>query len=83
MLNDTTESLKYFPAIGIIGPRQVGKTTLVKAVLKEQKTGVYLDLEFSSDFAKLEYPEFNLAPLYFSIFSTPYIRKKFFVNLAK
>ncbi len=51
-------SLANFPAVGIIGPRQVGKTTLVKEVLKGYKIGIYLDLELPSDLVKLEDPEF-------------------------
>lgn len=34
--------LSYFPAIGLVGARQVGKTTLVKAL---DPNFVYLDLE--------------------------------------
>ncbi|MFN0035755.1 MAG: hypothetical protein ACKVUS_11860 [Saprospiraceae bacterium] len=29
---EVMESMRYFPAIGIIGPRQVGKTTLAKTL---------------------------------------------------
>jgi predicted AAA+ superfamily ATPase len=46
------EYLKIFPATGIIGPRQVGKTTLVKE-FASQKELFYLDLEDSSDREKL------------------------------
>lgn len=42
--------LSYFPAVGIVGARQVGKTTLVKAL---DPTFVYLDLEDDRDRAKL------------------------------
>ena len=46
--------LKSFPAIVILGPRQVGKTTLVKLVSKTfKKKTHYLDLELNSDFEKL------------------------------
>lgn len=55
--NGITKSIKNFPAVGIIGPRQVGKTTLVKEILKEYDSGIYLDLELPSDLAKLEDPE--------------------------
>ena len=46
------EYLSIFPAVGLLGPRQVGKTTLVKN-LKLEKEGLYLDLEKASDRAKL------------------------------
>lgn len=46
--------LKSFPAIVILGPRQVGKTTLAKLVAKQQKKKtIYLDLEKSSDYSRL------------------------------
>lgn len=42
ILNDLT----YFPAVGILGPRQVGKTTFAEAIqAKLAKSSVYLDLE--------------------------------------
>ncbi|MBC7424581.1 MAG: ATP-binding protein [Ferruginibacter sp.] len=46
--------LKSFPAIVLLGPRQVGKTTLVKLVaVKNKKKTIYIDLEKHSDFEKL------------------------------
>ncbi|MBI2271513.1 MAG: ATP-binding protein [Bacteroidetes bacterium] len=43
--------LKLFPAVAVLGPRQVGKTTLVKLLAKNQKKTIhYLDLERSSTF---------------------------------
>jgi predicted AAA+ superfamily ATPase len=53
------EYLKLFPAVGIVGPRQVGKTTLVRN-LELDKESIYLDLEKSSDRAKLADPELFL-----------------------
>jgi len=46
------EYLSIFPAVGLLGPRQVGKTTLVKN-LKLDKESIYIDLEKASDRAKL------------------------------
>jgi predicted AAA+ superfamily ATPase len=46
------EYLSIFPAVGLVGPRQVGKTTLVKSLVLEKET-LYLDLEKASDRAKL------------------------------
>ena len=46
------EYLSIFPAVGLLGPRQVGKTTLVKN-LKLEKESIYIDLEKASDRAKL------------------------------
>lgn len=60
--NNVLESIKYFPVVGIIGPRQVGKTTLVKQLIKHiNKTVIYLDLELHSDLFKLQEPEFFLS----------------------
>jgi predicted AAA+ superfamily ATPase len=50
--------LDEFPAVGILGPRQVGKTTLAEAIAKRfDPTPIYLDLESPSDYAKLSDPE--------------------------
>jgi uncharacterized protein len=43
------------PAIAILGPRQIGKTTLALEIAK-QRPAVYLDLENPEDFQKLEDP---------------------------
>lgn len=32
---NVVENLKHFPAIGLIGPRQAGKTTLAKEIAKK------------------------------------------------
>jgi uncharacterized protein len=54
--------LKQFPAVGIIGPRQCGKTTIAKLLQKKAvgKQGVYFDLESPQDFRKFENPELFL-----------------------
>jgi len=44
-----------FSAVGIIGSRQVGKTTLAKTIAKNRQS-VYLDLENPDDLIKLENP---------------------------
>ena len=50
-----------YPAVALLGPRQVGKTTLAKAVARE-RNAVYLDLESSRDRNKLANdPELYLA----------------------
>ena len=56
------DSLKKFPVVGLVGSRQVGKTTLSR-LLNEQLLGkgiVYLDLERPSDFEKIREPELYL-----------------------
>lgn len=47
------EYLDLFPATGILGPRQVGKTTLAKQVAQTQAY-LYLDLEQYKDREKLK-----------------------------
>lgn len=44
----------HFPVSAILGPRQVGKTTLVKAIQRElPKESIYFDLEIPSDLNKI------------------------------
>ena len=45
--------LRQFPAVALIGPRQVGKTTLARG-LAEAADSAYLDLEDPADLAKLD-----------------------------
>ena len=58
------EHLKLFPAVGILGPRQVGKTTLARTFAaagpegvpnrsSRSTPGIYLDLEKPADLARL------------------------------
>ena len=50
--------LEEFPAVGVLGPRQVGKTTLAEAIAASfDPVPIYLDLEQASDLAKLTEPE--------------------------
>jgi uncharacterized protein len=54
--------ISKFPAVGLLGPRQVGKTTLVRAIADElEDKAVYLDLELPSERAKLSDPEWYLS----------------------
>ena len=57
-----SDLLTRFPAVAVLGPRQVGKTTLARRLVAELgAAAVYLDLELPSHRAKLSDPE-----LYFS-----------------
>jgi uncharacterized protein len=54
-------SLKKYPVVGLIGPRQTGKTTLAKLIRQTAKpNSIYLDLELPSDLNKLQSPELYL-----------------------
>ncbi|MCF8367773.1 MAG: ATP-binding protein [Bacteroidales bacterium] len=60
-LSEIKKRLEYFPVVGIIGPRQVGKTTIAKQLIPlVNKETIYLDLESLSDYQKLENPELYL-----------------------
>jgi predicted AAA+ superfamily ATPase len=54
------DSLAEVPAVALLGPRQVGKTTLALEVAR-QRPSLYLDLESERDRAKLDQAELYLA----------------------
>lgn len=55
---EITRLLEEFPAVGVLGPRQIGKTTLAEAIAATVATKpIYLDLERPSDAARLKEPE--------------------------
>jgi len=57
LLRPLLETLGYFPVIGLIGPRQAGKTTLARSLSGYMsKPVLYLDLENTADAAKLADP---------------------------
>ena len=61
-LNDlVTERLAQYPAVALLGPRQVGKTTLARTVAARVEGALMLDLERASDRAALAQPELFLA----------------------
>ncbi len=47
------QRLTEFPAVGLLGPRQVGKSTLAQSIMSDTPA-YYLDLENPADQAKLE-----------------------------
>lgn len=52
LTGEIERALRRAPAVALLGPRQVGKTTLAFA-LSESKPSVYLDLQSAGDRAKL------------------------------
>lgn len=55
---EIAQLLDKFPAVGILGPRQVGKTTLAAEIgASLNPNPIYLDLESPGDQAKLREPE--------------------------
>jgi predicted AAA+ superfamily ATPase len=55
------ERLGFFPGAVILGPRQVGKTTLAQAIAAEHPNALMLDLERAADRAQLSDPELFFA----------------------
>jgi len=58
--DNLVEAINNNPAVALLGPRQVGKTTLAREVGNDRPS-LYLDLETASDRAKLADPERYLA----------------------
>ena len=54
---EVKDGLKHSPVTALIGPRQCGKSTLIRHLLTYDRPLLYLDLEKPSDLRKLEEPE--------------------------
>ena len=54
------DALAHFPAVALLGPRQVGKTTLALDIGKTFNA-LYLDLESEQDQARISQPELYFA----------------------
>lgn len=54
------KSIQHFPVTAVTGPRQCGKSTLVKHLLAAYPESIYLDLERPSDLRKLDDAEWFL-----------------------
>ncbi|MDQ1086165.1 AAA family ATPase [Siphonobacter sp. SORGH_AS_1065] len=51
---EIAQLLEEFPAVAVLGPRQVGKTTLAETIATAIRPNpIYLDLETPMDLAKL------------------------------
>lgn len=57
LLNHLRKYLTIFPAVAILGPRQCGKSTLVKSLSQHFDEILYLDMQKESDLNKLLEPE--------------------------
>jgi predicted AAA+ superfamily ATPase len=57
LLSDIQLRLRQQPAVVLLGPRQVGKTTLARAIAAEQGDAVFLDMEREADRVRLSHPE--------------------------
>jgi len=59
LYSQLSDAIAHSPAVALLGPRQVGKTTLAMQV-GEREHALYLDLESEQDLAKLSQPELYL-----------------------
>ncbi|MBB3187183.1 ATP-binding protein [Microbacter margulisiae] len=59
--NNILTSLNNNPVVALIGPRQCGKSTLVRHILTSQPNSIYLDMERPSDLQKLNDAEWFLS----------------------
>lgn len=55
IVNRLEQAMRHTPAVALLGPRQVGKTTLAHAVA-QSRLALYLDLEAPEDLLKLSDP---------------------------
>jgi uncharacterized protein len=55
------DELTHSPAVALLGPRQVGKTTLALDIAAKHPGSIYLDLESEADRFKLSEPELYLS----------------------
>ncbi len=56
-LSGINQLLEQFPAVALLGARQVGKTTLAQQICSQHPNSLYLDLERESNLNKLRDPE--------------------------
>lgn len=56
-----TAAMQNFPVVALVGPRQCGKSTSAKELLRNSPNSIYLDLERPSDLAKLDDAEWFLS----------------------
>lgn len=56
IISSVEENLENNSVVALLGPRQVGKTTLAQMIAQKKRDSLYLDLESFSDLVKLEDP---------------------------
>ena len=58
--DEVQQGLRHYPVTAVVGPRQCGKSTLIRHLVAYERPLVYLDLERPSDLSKLDDPEWFL-----------------------
>ena len=48
------DRLAQFPAVALLGPRQIGKTTMARSIVDSTPNALYLDLERPADIRRLD-----------------------------
>jgi uncharacterized protein len=56
LINEVEKHFTYFPGVVLLGPRQVGKTTLARQIAAHHPDAMFLDLEKAEDRAQLARP---------------------------
>jgi hypothetical protein len=74
--NEVLESISSNPVTAILGPRQCGKSTLAKKILKSFSNSLYLDLERPSDLEKLNDAEWFFQSNSSALFCIDEIQRK-------
>jgi predicted AAA+ superfamily ATPase len=62
-LREIEEVLRHNPVCALLGPRQCGKTTLARELIRTRKEVHVFDLETAAGRARLAQPELSLSPL--------------------
>ena len=62
-LDEIEAVLKHNPVCALLGPRQCGKTTLAREIIRARKETHVFDLETATGRARLAQPELSLSPL--------------------
>jgi predicted AAA+ superfamily ATPase len=70
------KALENNPVVALIGPRQCGKSTLVKHILESYPDSIYLDMERPSDLQKLDDAEWFLSSQKEKLISIDEIQRK-------
>ena len=63
LLRQILEGFSVHPIVALTGPRQCGKTTLARAIARQDSQATYFDLESAVDRRQLETPEHTLGRL--------------------